>query len=285
MVTIRLDEVKFDLKKEHDFKWLTEMGKVICVFDQNDSGNISFGVQQGVNKYFIKYAGAHTSEYKGDTQTAIDNLYKAINTYKDLNHEHTINFIKEIKTEEGVAAVFDWFDGECLFAHWTFDKWNRYNHPSSPYYKYKQLSLEKRFKSIDTIFKFLVYVENKQYVAVDFYDGSILYDFKTDTTKICDIDFYRKSPTINDIGEDFWGSRRFKAPEEYILGAPIDTITNVFVMGRLILGLIGDEREKSYEKWEASKQLYDCVQKAVSLDKMKRYQSMQQFYNEWIRTS
>lgn len=29
---------------------------------------------------------------------------------------------------------------------------------------------------------------------MDFYDGSIMYDFLTDATTICDIDFFRKTP-------------------------------------------------------------------------------------------
>lgn len=40
-------------------------------------------------------------------------------------------------------------------------------------------------------------IEAKGYVAVDFYDGSILYDFNSNTTKICDIDLYQKKPFIN----------------------------------------------------------------------------------------
>lgn len=32
------------------------------------------------------------------------------------------------------------------------------------------------------------YVESKGYVAVDFYDGSLLYNLNANETKICDID-------------------------------------------------------------------------------------------------
>lgn len=31
---------------------------------------------------------------------------------------------------------------------------------------------------------------------------------------ICDIDFFRKSPAVNDMGR-MWGSARFMSPEEY----------------------------------------------------------------------
>ncbi|MCC5466178.1 hypothetical protein [Pelosinus baikalensis] len=220
-------------------------------------------------------------EYEGTTQTAIDNLNQAVTVYQDLRHENVINFVEKINTEDGIALVFDWFDGKCLFAHWTFDKWNRYTHPNSPYYKYRRLSLEKRLKSINTIFQFLSFVEQQNYVAVDFYDGSILYDFNNDRTQICDIDFFRKKPTVNDIGENFWGPKRFKSPEEYTLGAPIDSITNVYTMAVLLFGLIGGEADRSFEKWEGSKELYELVCKATLPERELRFQSIKNFYKEW----
>lgn len=285
MITITLDKVKFDLKESHNFEWLNNLGETFCVFDENDSGNISFGIINENKKYFVKYAGAKTKEYEGDIQAAIDNLTHSIAIYKDLEQKDLIRFIKVIKTPSGLATIFEWFEGDCLFAHWTFGKWDRYTSPNSPYYKYKNLSLEKRLKSIETIFEFLTFVEEKNYVAVDFYDGSILYDFENDITKICDIDFFRKKPTINDVGEDYWGSRRMKAPEEYILNATIDSDTNVFGLGRLILGLLGDEKDYSIEKWEGSKVLYDVLMKATEFDRTKRFQTLKEFYVEWKRQS
>lgn len=72
----------------------------------------------------------------------------------------------------------------------------------------------------------------ENYVAIDFYDGSILYDFETKITKICDIDLYQKKPYINTMGR-LWGSSRFMSPEEFELDAVIDEKTNVFNMGAI----------------------------------------------------
>lgn len=136
-------------------------------------------------------------------------------------------------------------------------------------------------KSINAIFNFLLFVEQKKYAAIDFYDGSVLYDFNTDETKVCDIDFYRKKPTVNDIGENFWGPKRFKSPEEYIFGAPIDSITNVYTMGVLLFGLIGGEADRSFEKWEGSKELYELACKATFPERKLRFQSIKEFNKEW----
>ena len=139
----------------------------------------------------------------------------------------------------------------------------------------------KRLKAVDAIFSFHTHVESLNYVAVDFYDGSILYDFKNDETKICDIDFYRKSPSINDLGKNYWGSTRFKSPEEYELGSPIDSITNVFNIGAIVFGLLGGELDRSFSKWEAKQSLYDVTLKAVEEDRNKRYQTVKEFYDAW----
>ncbi len=44
------------------------------------------------------------------------------------------------------------------------------------------------------ILSFLEYTASQGYIAIDFYDGSIMYDFTRHKTVICDIDFFRKSP-------------------------------------------------------------------------------------------
>ena len=118
---------------------------------------------------------------------------------------------------------------------WSFGGIAKYTNPASPFYRFKNLEIEKRLETIDTIFSFHEFVEAQGYVAIDFYDGSILYDFRNDTTKICDIDFYRKSPSFNNLGENFWGSNRSKSPEEYKIGSLIDSKTNVFNIGATYL--------------------------------------------------
>lgn len=65
-----------------------------------------------------------------------------------------------------------------------------------------------------------------------------MYDFSTDTTTICDIDFFQMAPVINDKGLEWFGTKRLKAPEEYIKGSAIDEQTNIFTLGALILNVL-----------------------------------------------
>lgn len=278
-IKYELDSVCFELREEYDFNWLKKFGTVFRVFDQQDSGNICFGVKRGSDKLFIKYAGVKTLNYDRDINTAVENLKRTSNIYKDLKCDQLIKLKESFETDNGYGVVFEWIEGENLHEHWNFDKYPKYAHQKSAYYRYKKLPIDKRIKSINEIFKFLLNVEQLGYVAVDLYDGSIMYDFDNHTTKICDIDLFRKKPTINDIGKDFWGSKRFKSPEEYILNSPIDEKTNVFNLGALIFGILGDDKDHSYEKWEASKELYHIVVKAINPNREERYKSISDFYS------
>lgn len=206
-------------------EWLRKLGHVFAVFEAQDSGNICFGVEQDGKKLFVKYAGARPMNFQGNPIDAVNRLKQSIPLYRALKHPHLIELIDHFSLEKGYAAVFEWHEGGCLHSPWSFPPPAKYNHPDSPYYRYRQLSVEKRLNSIDAILSFHQHVESMGYVAVDFYDGSILYDFKNDITKIVDIDFYRQAPTYNEIGEKFWGSPRFKSPEEFTYGAPIDART------------------------------------------------------------
>ncbi|WP_117170152.1 serine/threonine protein kinase [Paraliobacillus sediminis] len=280
-ITLTLNKVEFQLQEKHNFDWLKQLGSVFCVFDQQDSGNISFGIEKNDQKYFVKYAGAKPIDFSGNPKDAIDRLEQAVPVYQALKNPHLINLLDYFATDHGVAVIFKWFDGECLHAHWSYSGLEKYTNPRSPFYRFKQLDVEKRLNTIDAIFSFHAYVELQEYVAVDFYDGSILYDFNNDETKICDIDFYRKSPSINDLGENFWGSNRSKSPEEYELGSLIDSVTNVFNIGAIVFGLLGGELDRSFSKWEANENLYEVAKRAVDEERNKRYSTVKEFYEAW----
>lgn len=296
MVNIKIDSVDFCLKEEHDFSWLKSFGKVFAVFAQNDSGNISFGVDNGEDKYFIKVAGLKTMESIRTQQEAIVALKEAIPIYEDINHKNLIKLVKHYTLGEIYIAVFKWADGDCLFDHWNFEKYFKNPQIVPPAKRFKQLPISKRIESADVLFSFLDTVSKNGYVAVDFYDGSIMYDFLGDTTTICDIDFFRKKPTFNDMGVDYWGTKRLKSPEEYIYGAVIDEATNVFALGALLFdsffGNYTDAEVRhrykmnaftpcSIENWELSKACYDVVLKSVALERTERYASINEFYIAW----
>lgn len=295
MIVQSIDHIHFKMNEAADFSFLSQYGKVFCVFDHNDSGNISFGVDNGKDRFFVKVAGAKTIYSCIEARQAVENLKKSISIYSALKHPNLIELIDHQQQGDLYAAVFKWVEGDCLFDYWNFEKYALDQQITSPRMRFKQLPIEKRLVSFNTIFDFLACVESKGFVAVDFYDGSILYDFAKDATTICDIDFFRKKPTFNDRGKDFWGTKRLKSPEEYIYKAVIDEKTNGYTLGALIFHYFGSYTENQicemyknncffpcdFEKWELSKLQYDIALKAVNMDRSKRYNTIDDFSISW----
>jgi serine/threonine-protein kinase len=279
-VQITLDAVSFSLKEPHDFSWIKPLGQVFCVFDQQNSGNLCFGVAQNGRKLFVKYAGARTLEFEGSVDEAIGRLARAVPVHKALKHAFLIGLIDSFPTPNGYAMVFEWFDGDTLHEHWKFPPPEKYTNPNSAFYKFRHLPLKLRLDALDRIYSFHEHVESAGYVAVDFYDGSLLYDFANNRMRICDVDFYGRKPFVNTMGR-LWGSSRFMSPEEFVMGAAIDERTNVYSMGATAFCLMGGEKDRSFEKWDGSRDLYRVAQKATSDDRSRRYASVKEFYREW----
>lgn len=228
----------------------------------------------------MKYAGARLASYSGDTKDAITRLRCAIPLYEQLKHPSLIELVDRIELDAGYAAVFQWFEGESLHPHWSFPPPAKYVDPASPYFRFKKLPTATRLLALDRIFAFHAYMEQQGFVAVDFYDGSLLYDFSRNEIKICDIDVYQKKPFINTMGR-LWGSSRFMSPEEFVRGAAIDEVSNVFTMGAAAFALLGAEQDRSYAKWDACERLYNVAIQAVNPDREGRFASVRAFKSAW----
>jgi len=297
-IEIKLDGATFALREPHDFTWLTQMGRVFQVFDQNDSGNISFGVDTGKEKLFIKVAGLKTVESVCTPEEAVGNLREAMKVYEDMKHPALIHLREHYPVDGLYAAIFDWVGGECLHDHWNFDYYDAHPQIKPPARRFKELPLHKRLAACQVLFSFLEETARCGYVAVDFYDGSILYDFDSDRLTVCDIDLFTKAPAVNDRGEYYYGSERFKAPEEYTLGAAVDERTNVFTLGALLFNFFGSftpaERQLCYTEnrftpcpqsaWELPTKAYRAACKAVSPEPGERYASIKDFARAWAQS-
>lgn len=122
------------------------------------------------------------------------------------------------------------------------------------------------------------YTAEQKFVAIDFYDGRVMYDFKRQKTIICDIDFFRKSPAVNDMGR-MWGSSILMSPEEFEKGAVLDEITNVYTLGAMAFALFGNYK-RDLENQSLSKKVYDVAAKATSDSRDNRYQSVKELIYE-----
>ena len=295
MIINKLDSIEFRLKELHDFTWLKKYGSAFWVVDETGSGCICIGMEDAERKYFCKIAGVNTVEAEVSPKDSVKILKEAVHLYDDLQHPNLIKIIEAYDYNQFYAVVFEWANGECLFDHWNFETYQKDPTVKTPKEKFKELPVSKKLKATEVLFSFLQNVNQAGYVAVDFYDGSIMYDFPTDTITICDIDFFRKAPVVNDKGIEWFGTKRLKAPEEYIKGCTIDEQTNIFTLGALIFEFFGSFSDEEIHKrycdnqfipcplmnWQLSEESYRVAAKAVSRNKSERYVSFATFLCEW----
>ncbi len=280
MVKIKLGGVTVCLREPQDLGWLLELGAPFAVFDQNDSGNLSFGVERAGKKFFVKYAGARTLGFSGDPAEAVAALRRAETVYRDLAYPALIPLLDAVETPQGFALLFPWVEGECLHAHWTFDERPKLTHPQSPYVRFRALPLEEKRAAARILFDFLACAQQRGYVAVDLYDGTLLYDFARRRLTLCDVDLFAKGPLVNATGT-WWGSRRMMPPEELEIGGIIDFSSNVFTLGRLLLSLFAGEDHPDRDHWEDTEGRWAAVLRATQPEKSRRFPTVQDFWQCW----
>lgn len=296
MVKCKIDNIEFKLREYQDFSWVNDYGIAFLVIDETGSGCISFGVQKDNKKYFIKIAGAKTVEAEISEQESIDLLKDAVEKYKNIHHRNLIKYIDSFNINEFFAVIFEYADGECLFDHWNFEKYKNDSTLITPIQKFKKLEISKRLDVVYKLFSFFETFINAGYVAVDFYDSSIIYNFEKDEATFCDIDLFRKLPTKNDLGKDYYGTKRLKAPEENELGATIDELTNEFTLGAIIFDIFSNvsNNDKRYEigmfipndleEFELNDKTYNVLLKATNYYRNNRYTSIKEFEAEFRKS-
>lgn len=267
-ITCTIDGVSYRMQEAHDFSFLQTYGRVFKVFDDQDSGNICFGVEHGNERFFVKYAGARTLRGCVTPEEAIANLKRTVPLYQHLKHENLIELLETRETASGFAMIFRWTDAECMGRMY----------PES-HARFMQMDNAAKLGVFAAVQRFMAHVHSKGYVAIDFYDGSIMYDFETGRTLICDIDFFRQKPCVNDMGR-MWGSSRFQAPEEYQLGVAIDERTNVYTLGATAFALFA-AYQRTPSDWMLGEAAYAVAAKAIQPDPNDRQQSIRQFMAEW----
>ncbi len=120
--------------------------------------------------------------------------------------------------------VYDWVDGELA---------------RSALNRVRALPASQVSRLLSDIYDLHVQLVGEGWVAVDFYDGAMIYDFDRRRVHAVDLDCYQRGRFTNTMGRMF-GSTRFMAPEEFELGATIDERTTVFTLGRTAAELLSD---------------------------------------------
>jgi serine/threonine-protein kinase len=179
-----------------------------------------------------------------------------------------------IESPSGPLLVYQWLDGELLHAPRA-----KRDDPESAFQRFRRLPAATIQGRLDAIFDLHYALASAGWIAVDFYDGSLIYDFNSGRLGIVDLDTYSEGPFRNEMGRMF-GSTRFMAPEEFELGALIDERTNVFTMGRTALVFLADGTLNP-DAFRGARDLFEVVARACEPVRSRRYDSMAAFYRAW----
>ena len=179
-VTLFPDGVPCALQEAFDLSFLRQWGKVFRVFDQQDSGNLCFGLEDGTRRYFVKFAGARPVRYKGGPERAVELLKQSGRVYRDLAHPVLLPLLWEGPVAGGYALLFPWTEAICMGKQY----------PSRE--RFLALPLGTKLGIYREVLAFHSHVAKRGYVSVDFYDGCVLFEEATGRTLLCDVDAYHR---------------------------------------------------------------------------------------------
>ena len=257
--------------------YLNAVGNVFAVFDRRtqDSGNISYGVQIAQECYFVKTAGCpdDPNPFLSHSER-VSLLRNAVRLRRSCNHCTLPPLHRVIESPTGPLLVYQWADGELI----RVDAAMR-DDPQSTFQRFRRLPSHEIIRALDLVYELHHQLAQLGWIAVDFYDGCLIYDFDRQKLHIVDLDHYCEAPFINGMGRMF-GSSRFMAPEEFERGARIDERTTVFTMGRTAAVLLSDGTLER-RPFRGSDTLYEVVRHACHDDREKRYDSMATFFAAW----
>ncbi|MFI8105313.1 serine/threonine protein kinase [Streptomyces sp. NPDC086023] len=248
--------------------YVAGIGTIFRTFADQDSGCVSYGVLVDGRRWFVKSAS---------TPAALSSLRRAVNVHQAVAHPAITPLLNSITTNEGLALVYPWVPGEVLY-HPTRSHHGGRTAPDSPMARFRGLPLPEVHAALDVILDAHLAVEAAGLVAVDLYDGCILYDFNERRMRLCDLDEYRLGPFTLDA-DRLPGSSRYMAPEEFVRGSLIDIRTTVFNLGRALRLLLdaGDDEHQ----WRGTASQLAIANKATCKEPDQRFPSVNALTEAW----
>lgn len=251
---------------------LARFGRVFAVFDDQDSECLSYGVAVEGARWFVKIAQ--------DGPTA-QMLRSAAQFHAAVKHPVIVAPTRFTDAGNRAGIVYPWVSGSVLY-HPTKSRRVSRTAPDSPLRAFRAQPLETVARVLDDIFDAHLAVAAAGFVAVDFYDGCMLYDPATTAIRLIDLDLYRRGPFV--VGpEPLCGSKRYLAPEERTVGATVDERTMVHLLGRTARVLMdaGDQEQA----WRGTPEQLTVLVRATRPNPAERYRSVAEFVQAWRETA
>ncbi|MEU9037497.1 serine/threonine-protein kinase [Streptomyces sp. NPDC048352] len=247
---------------------LDRLGTVFRRFDDQDSGCTSYGLLASGQRWFVKTAS---------TPEAVPSLDRAISVHGAISHPAVVPLVHSFTTDIGPALVHPWTSGEVLY-HPTRSRHGGRVAPGSPMARFRAQPVAHVDIALQTLLSAHLAVEDAGYVAVDLYDGCMLYDFERHRMMLCDLDEYRPGPFELEA-DRLPGSSRYMAPEEFVRGSVIDIRTTVFNLGRALRLLLdsGDEENQ----WRGTPAQLAVIAEATAPEPGNRLPSVRALADAW----
>jgi serine/threonine-protein kinase len=258
--------------------YLAQVGTIFRAFRAQDSGCVAYGVAAEGRQWFVK----HSRVARGIASLRRAAHINSVAQHPALPHLHNV-----ITTPDGLALVYDWVPGLVLrdvtplsaAERRASTPAERRTHPDSTLARFLALPTAQILAALDTIYEAHLLLADLGFIAVDFYDGCILYDFAAQRVYLGDLDEYRPGPFVLEE-ERLPGSSRYMAPEEFRRGATMDQVTNVFALGRAACELLGDGTHAP-EGWRGTEALRLVAVRATAPRREERYPSVCAFVQAW----
>lgn len=221
-----------------------------AVFDAQDSGCLSYAVEEAGRRWFVKTAT--TAEGRAS-------LGRACAVHAAVRHPVIVSPTRTVLGEVGPTLVYPWYDGSVL-NHATVHGTDR-----TGLTRFHRLPVPQVEVALDAILDAHLAVSAAGLLAVDLYDGCFLYDFAAGRLRLIDLDEYRPGPFVLDA-DRLPGSRSYMAPEEFVRGAVIDQRTTVHLLGRTLHHLLD-----SAQGWRGNGAQRRVVERATGVEPAMRY--------------
>ena len=221
----------------------------------------------GQERFFVKTAGCAKD---GDHDFRISRLRNAVSLAESCQHPSLPRLRRVIESPSGPMLFYEWADGYLVRNALT---------------RVRTLPPSEISGILSVLYDLHTQLAERGWIACDFYDGSMIYDFVRRRLRVVDLDHYRQSARqgmfVNTIGR-MYGSRRFMAPEESERGALIDERTTVFTMGRAAAALLSDASLERC-RFSGSEAEYETMLRACKDDPRERFQTMRNLFDAWTQ--
>jgi hypothetical protein len=241
--------------------------------ERQDSRSVVFGVESATGeRYVVKHA---------EEAQAIAWLESARRFHADVQHPAVPTVVHHVRTATGLGLVEEWGTGE-IFSDGYDESVLPRDHHGSAYQRFVRLDAGEIADAIGVLIDVHVAVAAARYVAVDLYDGCVLYDFSARALRLVDLDLYRPGPYVLD-GDRAYGSLSYQPPEELRRGATIDERSTVYTLGRMALVYLGCERESAAwrEDFRGTDDQFATAIKATAVDPDDRIQTVRELRAAW----